>query len=111
MNLRKEIKQAYQQIRVPADVSEHLKQELYQKDFQEEEFTEIFQTEELSKSRSGSYFGFIAAALVLGIGIGSSVWSMMANRSEEAFHPSSTVPAEITVTETTEETTAPPPDA
>ena len=41
MNLRKEIKQAYQQIRVPADVSEHLKQALYQKDFREEEFTEI----------------------------------------------------------------------
>ena len=33
MNLHKEIKQAYQHIRVPDDVTERLKQELYQKDF------------------------------------------------------------------------------
>ncbi len=111
MNLRKEIKQAYNQIHVPADVSERLKQELYQKDFREEEFTEIFQTEEETRPRSGKYFGFIAAALVLGIGIGSTVWSMLANRSEKVFNPAATVPVEITATETTEETTTAPPDA
>lgn len=103
MNLRKEIRQAYDRVHVPEDVSERLKQELYQKDFhEEEEFSEIFQMEEYPERQWGKYLGFIAASVMLGVSIGVSMWNMLDNRSEEVFHPTATIPVERSA-ETTEE--------
>ena len=109
MNMRKEIKQAYQHIHAPEDVTERLKQELYQKNFHEEDFTEYFQEEEPPKAPFGKYFGFLSAVAVLGLCIGISLWNLSAYRQEEVFQPASTVPVEVT--ETTEETTEIFPDA
>ena len=111
MNLHKEIKQAYRNIRVPDDVTERLKQELYQKDFREEDFTELLPEEEPQKAPFGKYFGFLSAVAVLGVCIGISLWNLSAHRADEVFQPSATVPVEITVTETTETSTEISPDA
>ncbi len=113
MSLRKQIKHAYHQIHVPEDVTERLKQELYQKDFQEEEFSDIFQEEEPAQFRFGKYFGFLAAAVVMGVGIGIAASGMMQQR-ENVFQPAATVPVQVTATENAaEETTEtyPVPDA
>ncbi|MBE6876566.1 MAG: hypothetical protein E7496_07570 [Ruminococcus sp.] len=112
MNMRKEIKQAYQHIHVSDDMTERMKQELYQKDFHEEEFTENFQEDEIPQSLLRKHFGFLSAVAVLGICIGICLWNLSAYRQEEVFQPSATVPVEkIAVTETTEESTEVFPDA
>lgn len=106
MNLRKEIKNAYHTIQVPDDMAERLKQELYQKDFHEQE-SETFFVEEAPKVPVFKYFSFAAVCVAMGIGIGISTWNMLAQKSENVFNPASTVPVEMTETETTEESTEP----
>jgi len=101
--MRNEIKHAYDNLHVSDEMTERLKRELYQKDFHEDEITEIFQVEEAPRRQFGKYFGFLAASVVLCVSIGVSVWTMIQNRNEQGFYPKSTVPVEIT--ETTEETT------
>ncbi|MBR0484321.1 MAG: hypothetical protein IJJ69_06025, partial [Oscillospiraceae bacterium] len=92
-------------------VTERLKQELYQKDFHEEEFTDFFQEELPQKTLFGKYFGFLSAVAVLSVCIGVSLWNLSAQRTNEVFQPSATVPVEIIVTETTETATEVSPDA
>ena len=106
MNLRKEIRQAYDKVQVPDEVAERLKQELYQKDFHEEEFSEAFQTEEITQRRGGKYMSFIAASVVLGISIGVSMWNMLDKKSENVFQPAATIPVERSAEPTEETTTA-----
>ena len=104
MNLRKEIKQTYDQIHVPEEVSERLKQKLYQRDFPEDPETE---TEEWTPVRHRTDWGLVSAVAVLCIVVGVSAWSLFQNRNDTNFHPGSAVPAEISTTETTEESTEP----
>ncbi len=104
MNLRKEIHQAYDHIHVPEEVSEKLKQELYQKDFREEELGE-FQEEIFSGKRSGKYLSFVAASIILGVTVSVTMWGMLDHRSEDVLKPAATVPVEYTSeTETPTET-------
>ncbi|MDE6004853.1 MAG: hypothetical protein K2G88_05655 [Oscillospiraceae bacterium] len=103
MNLHKEIKNAYRAIQVSDDMTERLKQELYQKDFHEEE-SETFIVEEAPKISIFRYVSFAVACIAMGIGIGVSMWNMLAKRNDNILNPSSTVPVEITATETTEDT-------
>ncbi|MBD5143874.1 MAG: hypothetical protein K2K06_00095 [Oscillospiraceae bacterium] len=106
MNLHKEIKNAYRSIQVSDAMTERLKQELYQKDFHEED-AETFIVEEAPKIPIFKYFGFAVACVAMGIGIGASMFHMLSQRNDNILNPSSTVPVEITVTETTEEPTEP----
>ena len=108
--MRKEIKHAYDNIHVSDEMTERLKQELYQKDFHEDEISETFEVQEAPRWQFGKYFGFIAASIVFGVGIGISMWGMLESRSEQVLNPKSTVPVEITAPapdtpEETEETT------
>lgn len=106
MNLHKEIKNAYRSIQVSDDMTERLKQELYQKDFHEEE-SETFIVEEAPRMPIFKYFGFAVACITMGIGIGVSMFNMLAKKNDDILNPASTVPVEITATEITEETTEP----
>lgn len=103
MNMRKKIKHAYDQIHVSEEFTERLKQEIYQKDFHEPEeaFSEFFQVEEAPKRQIGRYMGFLAASLVMGAGIGISMWNMLDCRNNEVFNPAATVPVQIREIETT----------
>ena len=105
MDLRKEIKNAYQNIRVPESVTEQLKMELYQKDLHEfhEEESEIFQVEEAPRIPVLKYCTVAAACLVICAGIGFSVSNLFTERSSDRLNPAQSV--NVTMTETEQETT------
>ena len=112
MNLRKEIRQAYDTVHAPEETVEKLKQDLYLKDFHD--FTESEAEPFLDAPKQTGirrYAGFIAAAAVLGLVTGISMQSMLSRRSEEVFQPAATVPIEVTIPETTEPTSETAPDA
>ena len=105
MDLHKEIKNAYQNIRVPESVTEQLKMELYQKDLHEfhEEESEIFQVEEAPRIPVLKYCTVAAACLVICAGIGFSVSNLFTERSSDRLNPAQSV--NVTMTEAEEETT------
>ncbi|MBR1529616.1 MAG: hypothetical protein IJ642_10010 [Oscillospiraceae bacterium] len=105
MNLRKEIKQAYDSVHAPEDTAEKIRQELYQKDIYDHYETHEHDSSHHEPFRQETgfrrYGGFVAAAAVMGLVIGISVQSMLARQSSEVLQPSATVPVEVTE-ETTE---------
>ncbi|MBQ2264744.1 MAG: hypothetical protein II341_04995 [Oscillospiraceae bacterium] len=103
MNMRDEIKNAFDSVHAPDELAERLKQELYQKDCHEE-IEEICIVEEAPRRRIGHYAAYIAAALALCIGCGFSIWSLRDNTSP--LNPSTTVPVMTTAAEETTETTS-----
>ena len=107
MNLRKKIHQAYDNIQVPEEVSERLKQQLYQKDFYQEEEpeTEAFDMQTPEKRPILKYFGVGVAAAGMILCMSLSIWHILNEHTNEIFRPASTVPIEIVVTEETTETT------
>lgn len=109
MSLHKDIKNAYDQVHAPDALVERMKQELYQKDFHEEEADEMtWLVTEAPRMRIGKYFAYVAATLVLCAGCGMAVWNMRDQMGE--FHPGSAVNSSYNVPETedtTEETTQP----
>ncbi|MDE7122451.1 MAG: hypothetical protein K2O42_09880 [Oscillospiraceae bacterium] len=128
MNLHKEIKNAYQNVRVPEAMTERLKMELYQKDFRDfqefpEENSEIFQVEEVPKIPVLKYCSVIAACLAICVGFGFSFFNLLTERSSDRLNPAQSVNISATgtgsefmkeravpvqdVTEFTEETTEP----
>lgn len=107
MNLRKEIHQAYDTVQVPKEVTERLKQQLYQKDFYQEEEVEIeeFDMQTPPKKPILKYFCVGAAAAGMIVCMSLSIWHILNQHANEAFRPASTVPIEIVTTEETTETT------
>lgn len=103
MNMRKDIKNAFDSVHAPDDLLERLKQELYQKDCHEE-LEEICEVTEAPKPQIGRYVTYIAAALALCVGCGLSVWSLRDNPSP--LNPQTSVPVVMTTEETTESTDA-----
>lgn len=107
MDLHKEIRSAYRNIRVPETVTERLKTELYQKDFRDfqefpEENSEIFQVEEVPRIPVLKYCSIIAACLVICVGVGFSMSDLLTERSSDRLNPAQSVnvPAVGTRTET-----------
>jgi len=107
MNLRKEIHQAYDKIQVPEEVTERLKQQLYQKDFYQEEETdtEEFNMQKTPKKSILKYLGVGAVAAGMIVCMSLSIWHILIQHTNEVLHPASTVPIEIVTTEETTETT------
>lgn len=103
MNMRKDIKNAFDSVHAPDDLVERLKQELYQKDCHEE-LEEICEVTEAPKPQIWRYVTYIAAALALCVGCGLSVWSLRDNPSP--LNPQTSVPVVTTTEETTESTDA-----
>ncbi|MDE5768785.1 MAG: hypothetical protein K2H29_08750 [Oscillospiraceae bacterium] len=99
MDLHKEIKNAYQNIRVSEAMTERLKMELYQKDFRDvqdfqefpEENSEIFQVEEVPRMPVLKYCSVIAACLAVCIGIGFSVSDLLTERASDRLNPAQSV--------------------
>lgn len=103
MNMRDEIKNAFDSVHAPEELVERMKQELYQKDCHEE-IEEICEVEEAPRRRIWHYAAYIAASLALCVGCGLSVWNLRDNAGP--LNPSTTVPAMTTMTEETTETTS-----
>ena len=99
MDLHKELKNAYQNIRVPEAMTERLKMELYQKDFRDvqdfqefpEENSEIFQVEEVPRIPVLKYCSVIAACLVVCVGVGFSMFNLLTERSSDRLNPAQSV--------------------
>ncbi len=102
MNMRDEIKNAFNSVHAPEELVERMKQELYQKDCHEE-IEEIYEVAEAPRRPTWRYAAYIAASLALCIGCGVSVWNLRGNTAP--LNPGTTVPAMTTATEET--TTAP----
>ena len=106
MNLKQSIKDAYDHVHTPADVTERLKQELYQKGLEEENDEVTYQAAEPQKPAIGRYFLYIAASLLLCAGGVLAAWSMQSQRVD--FNPGKPTPGTVTtVTESVQETTEP----
>jgi len=102
MNMRNEIKNAFNSVHAPEELVERMKQELYQKDCHEE-LVEICEVEEAPRPQIWRYAAYIAAALALCIGCGFSVLSLRDNPSP--LNPQTSVPIMTTTEETTESDT------
>ncbi|MBQ8079405.1 MAG: hypothetical protein IJ236_05575 [Oscillospiraceae bacterium] len=112
MNLRDEIRRAYDPVKPPEETVERMKQELYQKDFHEDEEELTFIAEEARRPGIRQYFGYFAMTAAVCLVLGGVIWNGMQEKVND-FHPGSnvnietTVPTEETTEETTETTTAP----
>ncbi len=102
MSLRKEIKSAYDTVYAPDDLIERLKQDLYQKDFHEEDEEEVSGVADAPRPSFSRIMIYIAACAVLCIGCGFSVWTLRDKQNE--FHPNSPVVVSSGVEDTTETT-------
>lgn len=102
MNMRNEIKNAFDSVHAPEELVERMKQELYQKDCHEE-LEEICEVTEAPRPQIWRYAAYVAAALALCIGCGFSVWNLRDNPSP--LNPQTSVPIVTTTEETTESDT------
>lgn len=102
MNMRKEIRHAFDHVHAPEELVERMKQELYQKDFHEEVEEVTCEVSEAPRRPVWRYVMYTAASLALCIGCGLSVWSL--RDSQNPMNPGSHV-GTTTSTSTTEETT------
>ncbi len=106
MNLKQSIQNAYDHVHAPADVTERLKQELYQKDLEEERDEVTYQAAGPQKPAIGRYFVYIAASLLLCAGGVLAAWSMQSQRVD--LNPGRPIPGTVTtVTDSMPETTEP----
>lgn len=105
MSMRKEIRNAFDQVHAPEDLTERLKQELYQKDFHEDADEMTWQVAEAPKRQLWRYPMYAAAVAAICVGCGLSVWSLRDQQTD--FNPSTTVPVAVD-SEYEEETTEPP---
>lgn len=103
MNMHKEIKEAFGRVHAPEDVTERLKQDLYQMDLNENAEEMTCEVQEASNRHFLRYPLYAAAAVALCVGCGLSLWSM--RELENPLKPASTVP--VVSTTTAEETTEP----
>ncbi len=110
MNMHKEIKEAFGAVHAPEDVTERLKQDLYQMDLHENAEEMTCQAAQAPKGRFLRYPLYAAAAVALCVGCGLSLWSIQ--ELENPLKPASTVPVVSTTApeETTEPTTEDPAD-
>lgn len=102
--MKKEIRQAFDQVHAPDALVERLKQELYQKDFYEDADEVTWQVEEAPRRQFGKYFAYIAATLMLCVGCGMAVWSLNTVEIQPGSQVSNVSPVQETEP-TTEETT------
>ncbi len=106
MELKHEIKAAYDQVHAPDAAVEKIKQELYQKDLYEDADEAVFEADVKKSPSAAKYFLYIAASLALCTGCILSVWGLHSQMTP--FTPASTGMSSTvttTVTESTEPTT------
>lgn len=96
MKLKKDIKQAFDQVHAPDALVERLKQELYQKDFYEDADEVTWQVEEAPRRHFGKYFAYIAATFILCAGCGMAVWSLNTVEIQPGSQVSSVSPVQDT---------------
>ncbi len=89
MSLKKQIKKAYNGVHAPEDLTERLKQELYQKDFEENSDFEEYQEETPQRPAFLKYLIYIAAMTAIGIGCVSALNYIEQFRTD--FRPASRV--------------------
>lgn len=89
MNLRNKLKSAYDQVHAPEDVTDRLKQELYQKDLNGDAETEVFLVEEAKRPAVGQYVLYIAAVFALCLCVGIFWKNIQGSRN--ILHPGSQV--------------------
>ncbi|HAJ96836.1 MAG TPA: hypothetical protein DCO72_03780 [Ruminococcus sp.] len=89
MSLKKQIKKAYNGVHAPEDLTERLKQELYQKDFEENSDFEEYQEETPQRPAFLKYLVYIAAMTAIGIGCVSALNYIEQFRTD--FRPASRV--------------------
>ncbi len=103
MNMRNEIRHAFDNVHAPDELVERMKQELYQKDFHEEVDEVVCEVAEAPRRHVWRYVMYTAASIALCIGCGVSVWNLRDNPNP--INPGSQVvstPTEVTTETTTE---------
>ncbi len=100
MNMRNEIRHAFDKVHAPDELVERMKQELYQKDFHEELDEVVCEVAEAPRRHILRYVMYTAASLTLCIVCGFSVWSLR-------DHPNPINPGSQVVSTPTENTTEP----
>ncbi len=100
MSLRRDIKNTFDSIHAPEDLVEHMKQDLYQKDFHEEEDDEATGVAPAPKRTFRRFFLYAAACTaVCAVGL-FSILSLRDHQNN--FHPGKPVVVEPDMEETTE---------
>ncbi len=89
MSLKKKIKNAYHGVHAPEDLTERIKREFYQKDFQEDFDFDEYQEETPERPAFLKYIVYIAAMTAIGIGCVSALNYMEQFRTD--FRPASKV--------------------
>lgn len=89
MSIKRNIQRAYDPIHAPEDVIERMKQELYQKDLNQDEEHEIFRVETSPRLGIGKYLLYTAAMIGLCCGLGYAF--QMAQEYRTDFHPGQAV--------------------
>ena len=87
MSLKKQIKKAYNGVHAPEDLAERIKQEFYQKDFQEDFDLDEYQEDTPQRPAFLKYLVYIAAMTAIGIGCVSALNYMEQFRTD--FRPAS----------------------
>jgi len=89
MSLKKQIKKAYNGVHAPEDLAERIKQEFYQKDFQEDFDLDEYQEDTPQRPAFLKYLVYIAAMTAIGIGCVSALNYMEQFRTD--FRPATRV--------------------
>lgn len=89
MSVKRSIQKAYDPIHAPEDVIERMKQELYQKDLNQDEEHEIFHVETAPRLGFVKYFMYTAAAIAVCCGMGYAYLKAQDYRID--FHPAKAV--------------------
>ena len=100
MNMKHEIKRAYDGVHAPRELTERMKRELYQKDLYELEEEITCEAARPAKPHGVRYAFYIAATLMLCTGLGLSVWGLRDRHTN--YNPGTNV--QVPVTAATEPT-------
>ncbi len=104
MSIRREIKTAFDTIHAPEDLVESMKQDLYQKDFHEDDEEAVSGVSQVTRRSYKRFLLYGAACAAICLVCGFSLWSLKNNQND--FCPGGPVVVEPTTEEEPSDTDA-----